>query len=339
MRRSTRPSSRPSSRPGSRPGSRPAVAIATGVIATVLLAGCAASAPSVGLVQTTEIGQSGDAIAGLDSTGLDSTGLTGTGLTDTGLTDGTTAAADRSVITTGWVTVLVAEPADAADAAIGIVDGAGGRIDGRSERAATEYDGGSATLTLRIPADRLTAVLDELQGLGDLQELSLSASDVTLQVQDLDARITAMRASVERLQDLIAQASDVDALIALETAISDRQAQLESMLAEQRWTDDQVAMSTVTLQLVTQPVAATPAPGTFVDGLLAGWAAFVGFLAGLLVAAGFALPWLVALGLIGLIVVLAVHRGQRRARRTDATGERQQATADDPVTPAGPAAP
>ena len=311
---------RPTHRPRSltRPRAALGVAASAPLAAVLLLAGCASgssgamdSGPVVGVEQAAPSAMDG-AVVGESAVGA--------------------VAADRSVITTGWVTVLVGDPTSGADDAIRIVESSGGRVDGRSESAPTDYAGGSATLTLRIPAERMTEVLDELEALGDLQEVSISATDVTLQVQDLDARITAMRASIDRLEALLAQATDIDALISLETAISDRQAQLESMLAEQRWNADQVAMSTITLQLVTAPVVEEPAPGTFLDGLAAGWHAFVGFLGGLLVAIGFLLPWLVLIGIIGLVVLLAVRGSIRRSRRT-------ATTAPEDVTPAGPAAP
>ena len=125
-----------------------------------------------------------------------------------------------------------------------IVEAAGGRIDGRTEYAPTETDQGSATLQLRIPADKLTATLDKLEELGRADEVSLSTSDVTVESQDLDARITALRASIERLNGLMAQATDIDDLITLESAISSRQGELESLEAQQRYLADQVSMST-----------------------------------------------------------------------------------------------
>lgn len=279
-------------------------AIVAAPLATILLlGGCAAGMSGVP-------DQVEPAIGG----GVSSDQQLESGVVDGMVVDGT--AADRSVITTGWAIVRVEQPGEAADDAIRIVEAAGGRIDGRSESAPTDYSGGSASLTLRIPSDDLTEVLDELKALGDVQEVSLAASDVTLQVQDLDARISAMRASIERLQVLIAQATDIDALISLETAISDRQAQLESMLAEQRWLGDQVSMSTIQLDLVTELVVAEPEPETFLDGLSAGWTAFVGFLGGLLVVVGFLIPWLILFAVIGVIVLVIVRVTVGRGHRT-----------------------
>lgn len=220
---------------------------------------------------------------------------------------------DRQVITTGWVTIVVDDPRDAAAEAVRITESAGGRIDGRSEYAPLDGDKGSATLTLRVPAATLTATLDKLRELGDVREVSLNSSDVTMETQDLEARITALQASVDRLLALLPTATDTDTLIALETALSARQADLESLKAQQRYLDDQVSMSTITLSLVTVADAPVVEPDTFLSGLIAGWNAFVAFFAGLLVALGVLLPWLVFAGLITFVIILLVRRARRKA--------------------------
>jgi len=225
---------------------------------------------------------------------------------------GELAEADRQVITTGYVTITVDDPMAVAGDAVRIAEQSGGRVDGRSEYAPKDdTDKGSATLTLRIPTERLTATLDELRELGSVEEVSLNSNDVTMVTQDLDARITALTASVDRLLVLLANASDTDTLIMLETTISDRQAQLESLESERRYYADQVSLSTVTLNLVSEFNAPAEEPDTFLSGLIAGWNAFVGFFAGLLVALGVLLPWLVFAGIVAAVVILIVRRRKR----------------------------
>lgn len=224
---------------------------------------------------------------------------------------GDTAGVDRQVIVTGWVTITVEEPMDAAAEAVRITESVGGRVDGRTEYAPVDGDKGSATLTLRLPADDLTETLDRLKALGEVQEVSLNSSDVTMVTQDLDARISALSASIDRLLALLATASDTETLITLETAISDRQAQLESLESERRYYADQVSLSTVTLNLVSVADAPVEEPVTFVDGLVAGWNSFVAFFSGLIVVIGVLIPWLLLAGVITAVVLLLVRWRQR----------------------------
>ena len=234
--------------------------------------------------------------------------------------DSSQSLVDRQVITTGWVTITVDKPLDAASEAVKITEGAGGRVDGRTEYAPVNGDQGSATLTLRLPADSLTQTLEKLKELGTVQEVSLNAADVTMQTQDLDARISALSASVDRLLTLLSSAVDTDTLIQLETAISDRQGELESLESQRRYFADQVALSTVTLNLQSVSAAPVQEPDTFLDGLVAGWNSFIAFFAGLIVVIGVLLPWLVFLGIIlGIVLFVLKRRKPRHPEQPDAT--------------------
>lgn len=224
--------------------------------------------------------------------------------------------ADRQVITTGYVSVIVDAPLDASTEATRIVESAGGRVDGRSEYAPADGRRASASLTLRIPATSLTAVLEQLKALGEAQQVSLQASDVTMQTQDLDARIGALEAAVERLLALLAEADDTEALIMLETAITDRQAELDSLKSQRRYLADQVSMSTITLELISTQDAPVEDPDTFFSGLEAGWNALVAFFAGLLVVLGVLLPWFVLVAIIAAVVILIVRAARRRRSAT-----------------------
>ena len=240
--------------------------------------------------------------------------MTGEGSrTSDAASEATLAEDSRSVVTTGSMTVTADDPIAAATDAVTIVEAAGGRVDARTENAPTENDNGSATLSLRIPSTSLTATLDELKTLGDTENVSVNAVDVTTQSQDLAARISALRASVDRLTALLATATDTKVLIELETAISERQGNLEAMEAQQRDLADQVALSSIELSLISPTDAPVTPPDSFWSGVLAGWTALTGFFGFVLVALGVLTPWLVLAGV--LVVVALLVRRRRRATR------------------------
>ncbi|WP_296667814.1 DUF4349 domain-containing protein [Demequina sp.] len=263
-------------------------------------------------------------------------GVAEAGGNDAAATDASTE--DRSVIITGEMYMTVQDPIKAADQASGLVEVAGGRIDARRETAPTEYDGGSAYLTLRIPADDLDAVVDRLRELGTVDEYSTTSADVTREVTDLEAQISTLRASTARIESLLAEAEDISDIITLENELDSRQAQLESLEARQRGLDDQVSMSTIALSLTTEPVVIVDdAPQTFLGGLESGWNALTDFLTGALVVTGVLLPWLAAVALVGIVVLVAVRAARsRRARMTAASlpapeAPREPAPAGEPA--------
>jgi len=277
--------------------------------ATLLLAGCSA----------------GYGASEADQSGGDSGGMPAAPqIVEQSAADGTdmySVDADREVIVTGSMTVTAENPSDAAREAVRIVESAGGRVDARSEYAPSNGDRGSATLTLRIPAERLQEVLDDLEALaldGEADELVTYAQDVTVQVADLESRIATQRSIIERLNALFQRATTIEDLIMLETQIAQHQAELEALEAQQRQVDDQVSMSTIDLYLRSEAEAPVEQPLDFLGGLQAGWGAFVAFFSGLLVALGVLAPWIVLAGLITAGVVFFVKRRRRNsATRAD----------------------
>lgn len=262
------------------------------------------------------------------------------------------SAAGQQIITTVDLTVTVTTPSSAADAASDIANKLGGNVSYRSETSATDNYPGSAQLTLRIPSAKLTQALDELKELGVARDTSINAMDVTTESRDLDARITSLQTSVDRLLTLMAQATSTENLLAVESALSQRQAELESLQSQKRYLDDQVQLSTVNLYLQSEASTPAPNPDNFWTGLVTGWNAFVGFGAGLLVALGVLVPWLAAAGLITLIILFWVKRARRRraAARAAAAGAAASVpaasvaaeptpAAPEAVTPTTPAAP
>jgi hypothetical protein len=274
------------------------------LVAAFALTGCAASAPSY-----TE--SSDGAPAPMQDTDTSEMSQESSAGGDAAVIEFT----DRQVITTGYVTVTVEDPISGAREAVRITESVGGRVDGRSEYAADDTNGGSATLTLRIPSDELTATLDKLKELGEVEEVSLNANDVTMQSLDLDARIAAMSASIARLEALVPGAASLEDLITLETAISDRRAQLESMESEQRYLADQVSMSTITLNLVTEYVPVVEVQeGDPLTALQNGFAALASFFVGLVTVLAFLTPGLIVLAVLATIVIVIIKLARRRKR-------------------------
>lgn len=229
--------------------------------------------------------------------------------------DGVTAVADnREVITTGSATITAEEPIEAADEAIRITAAAGGRVDARTEQAPVNGDKGSATLTLRLPSATLTATIDKLKKLGDVEHISLESLDVTTEARDIDARITALEAANDRLLALLSKATDTKSLIELETAVSERQAELESLKSQRRYLSDQVSLSTIELRLISEADAPVDEPVNFWTGLSTGWNSLVAAGSGLLIVLGVLLPWLVVGGII-TAVIIAIVRARKRPSR------------------------
>ncbi|WP_291381698.1 DUF4349 domain-containing protein [Demequina sp.] len=284
------------------------------IVAVAALSGCSSSSDSS---SAADAGYGGDAQQGAPA-------ADGAAANESG---GGEPATDRSIIITGAMYMTVDDPIASADRATGIVQNAGGRIDARSETAPDEHYGGSASLTMRIPSNRLDAVVDDLRKLGTVDQFSTDSYDVTTEVADLEAQISTLRASTDRIQALLIEAEDISDIITLENELARRQAELQSLEARQRGLDDQVSMSTIDLSLTTEPVVVVDdSPETFWDGLVSGWDGLVAFLSGALVILGVILPWAALGGLIFLSVTAVVRARKSRIARRTARSDTTEAT-------------
>lgn len=223
----------------------------------------------------------------------------------------------RDVVTTGSLQLVVEDPIGSADAVSALVISTGGRLDSVSQYPKSPYQPASASLLARIPESKLDQALIDLKKLGTVQSLSTNSTDVTQQTTDYSVRVANLEAAVDRLRALLAQATDTSDLIEIETALTSRQGDLESMKAQRDALAEQVAFATIAITLSSPSQVAPATPGTFWDGLVAGWNSLVAALSGLLIVAGAVIPWLAFLGIL-VIIVLVIVRLARRGRRRPA---------------------
>ncbi|MFE1596126.1 DUF4349 domain-containing protein [Nocardia sp. NPDC058705] len=228
-----------------------------------------------------------------------------------------TDQSNRKEVITGSVDVTSDDPIAAAATVTEQVRAVDGRIDSRMEQPGTDKRAARAVLSVRVPADKTDAFITGLGGVGTVTRVSTNRDDVTMQWQDLDARIKALQASVDRLKALITGATNTADLIAAEEALSSRQGELDSLTAQKRSLDDQVSLSTLTITLTADNKNAPGDPDNFWDGIVSGWNSLVDWLQDAVVFAGKAVPWLGFLAVIGGLLYAALRF--LRGRRTRAT--------------------
>jgi hypothetical protein len=207
---------------------------------------------------------------------------------------------DRDVVKTASMTLTAADTAAVADKATAIVTDAGGRVDSRSEDAGSTSGRAHVALVLRVPVAKLDKTLTDVKRLGTVNTLGINVDDVTNQRVDLDARITALQTSVDRLLGIMRDAKDPDALIKAENALSQRQADLDSLRAQRAHLGEQIAFSTLNLDVYAENFGGpTKQYHGFFGQVERGWDAMVGFASGTVMLFGLLLPWLAALALAG----------------------------------------
>lgn len=176
---------------------------------------------------------------------------------------------ERKIIRTGELRYEVDDLDAARNSVLRHVKATGGYVEG-DERG----DWGrsrSLTLRVRIPADGFDAFVQELQGLGRLEHQNISATDVTTEWVDVEARLEAKRAVEKRYLELAGQAKNVQEMLEVERELGNVRGEIESMEARMKSLRDQVAMSTLTIMCSKQQALAERFSPKFGVAFKEGW--------------------------------------------------------------------
>ncbi|HET7241198.1 MAG TPA: DUF4349 domain-containing protein, partial [Gemmatimonadales bacterium] len=151
-----------------------------------------------------------------------------------------------------------------------------------------------------------------------LRSAKRTSDDVTTEVIDIGVRVRAQEKSLERIELLLARAQNLRAIIAIESQLTRRQAELDSLKAQQAYLADQTSLSTITVFLertekAAKKVEKDEATG-FVAGFQSGWDALGGAATVLATGLGAVLPFAVLLLLLGVPAWLLARSLLRRRR-------------------------
>lgn len=106
-----------------------------------------------------------------------------------------------------------------------------------------------ASMTARIPSDKLDQFILVVEGSGNVTSKSESTQDVTLRYSDLESRKKTLTVEQDRIWSLLEKADTLEAVIALEERLSEIRYELESMESQLKLFDNQVEYSTIEISL------------------------------------------------------------------------------------------
>lgn len=207
--------------------------------------------------------------------------------------------ADRKIIKTGEISLEVPNVARALARVRALASELGGYVGGSQSGTFDQ----SATLTLRIPADRFEDALARLDQLeGDVLNETTREEDVTSTVVDLEARLKNLQASEVQYRGLLVKAVTIEDILAVQTRLDDVRGEIEQFQAQLKELNGLADLATLGVTLI--PGAVQQAAGNWDPGktVTEAFAALVGFLQDL----GNAGIWLVILILPALILLAAL---------------------------------
>ena len=148
-----------------------------------------------------------------------------------------------------------------------------------------------ARMVLRIPSKSFDEAMADLEETATLVDSNTTSTDVTTEVVDTEVRVKNARTSIERIRTLLSRAERIGDVISIESELARREADLNSLLAQQAALEDQTSLSTITVNIDRAGPGGSDDDAGFLAGLSAGWEALGASARVLAVALGAVIPW------------------------------------------------
>lgn len=169
-----------------------------------------------------------------------------------------------------------------------------------------------ANMTVRIPAEKVQAFTEGVEGLSNVVSNSLRREDVTLSYVATESRVKALETEEARLLELMEKAETMADLLEIEARLTDVRYELENRASQLRTYDNQIDFATINLHIeevqeytpVEEPTLSERIKEGFSDSI----EGLVESLKDLLVFLVTASPFLVVYGGFGLVIWLVIRK-------------------------------
>ena len=223
----------------------------------------------------------------------------------------------QKLIRTAWLELESTEFDEAAQALKDLTEEYGGYFENSS---VANHKNGSrwGDYTIRVPAERFEAFLNQAGTLCHLTWQEVTQDDVSEVYYDTEGRLKTQEIKLERLQALLAKAEVMEDIITLESAISETEWQIENLSGTLRHYDGMVNYATVHVNLseVYKLSNVEEVPDTFGQRMAAafgdGWSSFLNGMENFAVALAYSWVWVIVLAAILMIVVRVVRKRKDR---------------------------
>ena len=239
------------------------------------------------------------------------------------------ATVERIVIKNASLAITVDNPEESMKRISAMAEEMGGYVVSANLYQSYRSDGTqvpTASLTVRIPAERLTEAMDRIKSETELPVRSenISSDDVTQSYTDLQSRLRNLEAAEKQLQAIMDEAKKTEDVLSVYSQLVSIREQIEVIKGQIKYYEESAALSAISVELAataaSQPiqVGGWQPEGTVkeaIQSLIYAFQSLVEFLIWLVL---FFLPILIAIAIPVWLVILVIRR-LRRGRQKPAS--------------------
>ena len=113
----------------------------------------------------------------------------------------------------------------------------------------SSYRHRNANLTIRVPAENLSGLVEQVKGASNVVSYNESVDDVTLSYVDMETRILVLETERDRLLELMEKAETMSDLLEIEARLTQVRSNLESINSQLKVLQNQVSYATIELYI------------------------------------------------------------------------------------------
>ncbi len=162
---------------------------------------------------------------------------------------------DRKIVRVATISITTGAVPRAFEDVGNIATAEGGFI--ASSSFGNSGDRQTASVTIRVPAERYHDTLVQLRKLGEVKDESSNANDVSEEYTDLNSRLRNLQVTEQQYLAFLAKANDIPSVLQIQDRLSAVRAQIEQVQGRINLLDHQSDLATITVHL-DPPLPAKP---------------------------------------------------------------------------------
>ena len=292
------------------------------LLVTVLFAGCGAQSTEAVKDSMAYFAENGSASGGATAPQMET--VESESLSDSSQKTDTVTPQNQKLIRKIW---LEAETEDMDTLLTGVearLAELGGYVENREVRNGSQYSGYThryASLTVRIPADKLDGFVTDVSEQANIVSNRETADDITLSYVATESRMKTLETEQTRLLELLAAAQNMEEILQIEERLMDVRSELEEVTSQLRVMDNQVSYGTVYLDVdeVREYTVVEEEPEGFFarigNGFMKSLKNMGNFCKEFVIFMIVAIPYLIPFAVIAAVIAIVIKLGIRRARK------------------------
>lgn len=124
-------------------------------------------------------------------------------------------------------------------------------------------DAATGYITLRVPAEKFTEAMKEIQKLGSPINSSVSSTNISQQYQDIQGQLNNLKIQEARLQDYLKSAENINDLLLIETELNRIRTEIDNRSSLIKNWDQEIAYSTIYVSLYEKALSTSTVQSPF----------------------------------------------------------------------------